>query len=254
MRAAASLGPDGKAVETIRLLRSLGDPSAARSGQRFFKEPVPLLGIGAPAIHRVVRDLLREVRGVWSASDAVRFCDLLVKEPHLETRAVGFLALAPFAPEAGPSLLRRIRSWLDRSCGNWAAVDTLAPSVLGSFLDRHPDRIDEVIRWTTAKNIWVRRGAAVAFVTHARKGAHLDAVYRIAERLLGDEEDLMHKAVGWLLREAGKADTPRLERFLRKHGPRIPRTTLRYAIERFPDRKRREFLHSTRAAKRPKSR
>jgi 3-methyladenine DNA glycosylase AlkD len=213
---------------------------------RFFKEPVALLGIPAPIVHRVTRDRVRDGRARWSADDAVLFCDLLAKDPHLETRTVGFLTLAAFVDEAGPSLLPRIRSWLAEGCGNWAAVDTLAPRVLGPFLDRHPGKIETVVGWTASRNMWVRRGAAVAFVNHARKGKHLDAVYEIAERLLGDDEDLMHKAVGWLLREAGKADTPRLERFLRKHGPRIPRTTLRYAIERFPEAERKTLLLSTR--------
>lgn len=80
----------------------------------------------------------------------------------------------------------------------------------------------------------------------AREGRRLATVYRVALALLGDDEDLMHKAVGWLLREAGKTDMARLERFLRKHGPRIPRTTLRYAIERFPEPERRALLESTR--------
>jgi 3-methyladenine DNA glycosylase AlkD len=249
-----AVDPAKKAEETIRLLRSLAQPAVARSGQRFFKEPVDLLGIPGPAINRVARDLTRETRGRWTARDAVRFCELLAREPHLEARAVGFLALAPHAGDAGPSLLARIRSWLARSCGSWAAVDTLAPRVLGPFLDRHPERIPDVVEWTGATNMWVRRGAAVAFVNHARKGKHLGAVYEIAENLLDDEEDLMHKAVGWLLREAGKADEPRLERFLLRHGPRIPRTTLRYAIERFPESKRKKFLLSTRERKKPRAR
>ncbi|RPJ49163.1 MAG: DNA alkylation repair protein [Candidatus Latescibacterota bacterium] len=249
-----AVDPAKKADGTVRLLRSLADPEVARSGQRFFKEPVPLLGIPGPTINRVARELVRETRGCWTAREAVRFCDVLVREPHLEARAVGFLAVAPHAGDAGPFLLARIRSWLARSCGSWAAVDTLAPRVLGPFVDRHPDRIPEVVEWTGAKNMWVRRGAAVAFVNHARKGRHLGAAYEIAERLLDDEEDLMHKAVGWLLREAGKADGPRLERFLRRHGPRIPRTTLRYAIERFPESKRKKLLLSTREGKKPRTR
>ena len=74
----------------------------------------------------------------------------------------------------------------------------------------------------------------------------LDAAYEIAGSLLGDREDLIHKATGWLLRECGKTDTGRLERFLLRHGPGIPRTTLRYAIERIPARRRKEILEATR--------
>jgi len=74
----------------------------------------------------------------------------------------------------------------------------------------------------------------------------LDAAYGVAASLLGDREDLIHKAAGWLLREAGRTDSPRLETFLLTHGPRVPRTTLRYAIKRMPERKRRRILAATR--------
>jgi 3-methyladenine DNA glycosylase AlkD len=94
--------------------------------------------------------------------------------------------------------------------------------------------------------IWVRRAAAVGFILHARRGRRLGAVYRIARRLLGDDEDLIHKATGWLLREAGKTDAKRLKAFLLAHGSRVPRTTLRYAIERFPERDRLRILRATR--------
>jgi 3-methyladenine DNA glycosylase AlkD len=92
----------------------------------------------------------------------------------------------------------------------------------------------------------LRRGAAVAFVPLARRGRELDAAYEVASRLFDDGEDLIHKATGWLLREAGTTDPRRLERFLRAEGPRIPRTALRYAIERFPPPKRKRLLAATR--------
>ena len=86
--------------------------------------------------------------------------------------------------------------------------------------------------------MWVRRASVVGLIPRARRGESLDLVYDIAGRLHGDQEDLIQKAVGWTLREAGKTDLPRLERYLRANGAAIPRTTLRYAIERFPSRRR----------------
>jgi 3-methyladenine DNA glycosylase AlkD len=101
--------------------------------------------------------------------------------------------------------------------------------------------------------MWVRRASAVSLIPSARKGLSLDETYRVAHRLHQDSEDLIQKAVGWMLREAGKADPSRLERYLRKHGPLIPRTTLRYAIERFPSGKRRALLQATRAGRSDRS-
>ena len=132
------------------------------------------------------------------------------------------------------------------TCGNWAAVDaTLAPSVLAPFLDRHPDLIPDVVSWTDSSSQWVRRGATVAFVSLVKKKKYVPTAYKIASRLFDDKEDLMHKAVGWLLRETGKSDMERLKKFLLKHGPKIPRTTLRYAIERFPKGERKRILEAT---------
>jgi 3-methyladenine DNA glycosylase AlkD len=95
--------------------------------------------------------------------------------------------------------------------------------------------------------MWVRRASIVGLIPRARRGESLDLVYGIAKRLHSDREDLIQKAVGWALREAGKTDPARLEHYLRTNGPAIPRTTLRYAIERFPETKRKALLTDTRS-------
>ena len=94
--------------------------------------------------------------------------------------------------------------------------------------------------------MWVRRASAVGLIPAVRRGIALDAAYQVASQLHGDREDLIQKAVGWMLREAGKADDRRLERYLRANGPSIPRTTVRYAIERYPPPTRRALLEATR--------
>ncbi|MFQ5752402.1 MAG: DNA alkylation repair protein, partial [bacterium] len=105
--------------------------------------------------------------------------------------------------------------------------------------------ISEIINWRHSQNLWLRRACAVSFVGLARKGEHLETVYEITESLFVDKEDLIQKAIGWLLREAGKTDPKRLTSFLLLHGSRIPRTTLRYAIEKFSEQKRKQILTKT---------
>ena len=97
-------------------------------------------------------------------------------------------------------------------------------------------------------DMWVRRAAAVSLVRLAARGLALDLAYGVADALRFDLEDLVQKAAGWLLREAGRTDRPRLERYLRANGPSIPRTTLRYAIEHFPEGPRKALLAATRAS------
>jgi 3-methyladenine DNA glycosylase AlkD len=133
-------------------------------------------------------------------------------------------------------------------CDNGAVTDHVSTQILSSLIDKF-DRLGATAEsWSRSPNLWMRRASAVSFVKQAGRGRHLDRAYRIATALQPDFHDLIHEACGWLLRECGKADTDRLEQYLLKHRPAIPRTTLRYAIERFPQTKRRKILEDTRRA------
>ena len=242
------LTPSRAAADAIAELRRRADPKKAASSQRYFKEPVALYGLDTPTAKAMIKDLVARFKRSWALREAVSFCNAMVRDPHLEPRGIGFQVVAAFARESDPRLLPQIRRWLERSCGNWALVDNLAPAVLAPLVERHPEVIPEVMAWAGSSNMWLRRGAAVTFVPLARHGKHLDAAYAVASRLFDDREDLMHKAVGWMLREAGKTDMARLERSLRAEGAKMSRTTVRYAIERFPKAKRALLLEATRPA------
>ena len=105
--------------------------------------------------------------------------------------------------------------------------------LIGPLLLAHPALVPRVAAWSRDRNMWVRRASAVSLIPSARKGLALDAATASRRRLHADREDLIQKAVGWMLREAGKTDPARLERYLRANVRLIPRTTFRYAIERF---------------------
>ncbi len=250
----SKLSPRKAADETIDILRHCADKAIAASYQRYFKEPVEFFGVRTQGSREIKQELVTKVKGSWAVQDAVRFCNVMVRDPHMESRGIGYQVVAHFVADAPPELLSEIKRWLERYCGNWALVDNLAPSVLGPLLDLHPSLIQEVVSWTDSPNLWVRRGAAVAFIPLVRKKEHLKTAYEIASRLFGDEEDLIHKAVGWLLREAGKSDRKRLEGFLLKNGPAIPRTSVRYAIERFPQIDRKRLLEATKGEKKKRNR
>jgi 3-methyladenine DNA glycosylase AlkD len=118
--------------------------------------------------------------------------------------------------------------------------------VLSPLLEQHPEFEATLREWSRARGLWVRRAALVTLVPFARRGQLLGTAYDLARERFEDPEDLIHKAVGWLLREAGKTDAARLRDYLRQHGSAIPRTTVRYAIERFPEGERRRLLEETR--------
>jgi 3-methyladenine DNA glycosylase AlkD len=242
------LDPAALAREVLKELAAKADPLRARDVQRYFKEEVKSFGVGAPEIHALVRAVYDRVKTDWTAADAMALCDILFTEPQLEPKAVGSLVLFRFRTSFPPALFARAKDWLaaDKLPG-WASVDVFAPGCLGAFLELHPAYIEKIKTWAGHPNRWVRRASLVSFIKLARKPEYLAAIYEISASIFGVDDDLIHKANGWLLREAGKADPARLERFLRRHGPAIPRTTLRYAIERFPAAKRRALLRDTKS-------
>jgi 3-methyladenine DNA glycosylase AlkD len=122
---------------------------------------------------------------------------------------------------------------------NWDLVDLSAPCIVGDFfLEKDKKRIEKLIE---SDSLWEKRIAMVSTLTFIRNN-QLDSTYLFAEKLLQDKHDLIHKVVGWMLREAGKKDKKRLVLFLEKHAGSMPRTTLRYSIEKFNDKERKRFL------------
>ncbi len=178
----------------------------------------------------------------------MELCDILLEKRIFEVTIFALDFLERFADRLGEPELLRMEKWLeDDLCDNWAAVDTLCPHVVGPMLRNHAELVPRVHRWAHSGNRWARRASAVCFILLLRKGEFIDAAYATAGVLIADkDDDLVQKGCGWMLREAGTTDPERLEKFLLKNGSGIPRTTLRYAIEKFPKEKRAELLAATR--------
>jgi 3-methyladenine DNA glycosylase AlkD len=230
------------------LLRRAAGGRGLRRATRFFKpeERVYSYGIATPRLRVMLRELYGAVRRDWRSSDAVAFAERMLGDRSIEGRILGIELVGRFGRRATPALLGRARRWLATGrCDNWSLTDDLSIRVLGPLLRHYPRLLPALQAWARDPSLWVRRAAAVSLVPLARRGEHLDAAYRIATALFSDEEDLIHKATGWLLREAGKTDRRRLETYLLAHGHRLPRTALRYAIEHFPAARRGAILART---------
>lgn len=245
----AKISPPQLAQQTLQRLRAAGNERVAAQASVFFKahEQVVFFGVTTPALRRLERELYQQVKGQWTFQDALAYCESLIGDKRQEAKTAGLLLLARYHKTFERDLLARFEAWLSNDhCDNWALTDALGTFVIALYLRRFPETLPEIKSWTRAENLWLRRAAAVSLVPLARKGERLNEAYAIAERLFEYPEDLIHKATGWLLREAGKADQARLKNFLLQHGARIPRTALRYAIERFPAAERKQLLTATR--------
>jgi 3-methyladenine DNA glycosylase AlkD len=273
--------PSRVATRARRELKRLARPVGSFDARRYFRGSVDLefYNVGA----RTVRDLARAIcaahRDEWSLDDALAFAGTLIEDRHLEVKGLGIEVLARYRRTFAPRLLRVWKRWLaDGLADNWATTDAMCGYLIGPLILQNPGLTDAMRTWSRHRSLWVRRAAAVSLIPPMRKGLALDAMrtwsrhrslwvrraaavslippmrkglaldvgYDVARTLHPDREDLIQKAVGWMLREAGKLDSPRLERYLRKNGSTIPRTTLRYAIERMPEARRRAILESTR--------
>ena len=249
-RAAGKPAPAALLREAARALAAEADPAAARQFLTYFKphEQVRVIGVKSARVREILAGIHERVRDVWTLQDVVAFTELCVQRREMEIRGIGTALLGKYTKVYEACLLHRVQRWLAAGClDNWASVDSMAGNVVSPLLEKFPALVPEIVQWSASRNMWVRRMSVVPLVPFARHGQYLDEAYGVAESLLGDGEDLMHKATGWLLREAGKTDAARLERFLLAHGAAVPRTTLRYAIERFPAAKRKQLLAATRA-------
>jgi 3-methyladenine DNA glycosylase AlkD len=234
-------------ADARRALTSLSRPAGGTfDPSRYFRSTGRLgfYNVPAAAVRTIARDVVAR-HPQWSVDDAMAFADVLMADRHLEAKGVGIEALARFHAQFTPRLLAPWKRWLaGNRADNWATTDSLCGSLVGPLLVAYPSLLPRISAWASHRNLWVRRASLVSLIPSLRSGAALDEAYELALALHGDPEDLIQKAVGWVLREAGKVDPARLERYLRAHFDQIPRTTLRYAIERFPEKKRRQFLSS----------
>ena len=222
-------------------LRSLGNPEQAAILARFFKtgpgqygEGDRFIGVKVPATRKVAREF-----GNLPLADVER---LLHSEIHEERLLALVILVGRF--EKGDAAARRQVYDLylanTRHINNWDLVDLSAPQIVGGYLETRSRK--PLDRLAKSASLWQRRISILATHWFIRHGDFADTL-RIAEKLLADKEDLIHKAVGWMLREVGKRSVTVLEDFLDKHCKVMPRTMLRYAIERFPEKKRRAYLN-----------
>ena len=220
----------------------MASPADARFLQRYFKTAPGEYGAGDRFIGvqvPVLRRLARDFRGL-SLRDSTR----LLRSPVHEERLLALLILVDAYRRAGDLEQTAIyRLYLKNLAhvNNWDLVDSSAPHIVGKHLENRSRAV--LFRLARSKNLWRRRVAVLAAFHFIRQSDFGD-VRRLAEQLRDDPQDLIHKAVGWMLREMGRRDAKGLKKFLHKYAAQMPRTMLRYAIEKLTARERRFYLQT----------
>jgi len=193
----------------------------------FFKEPIKAYGVRYPVLRKIAKDFFPEN---LDAGKLEKLCEELWQSGWHEESVVA-VYWAKRGNIASVSLMKR---WLDKYVSNWAQVDDICLNVLCPMLEKNALLLPEIKSWAKSKNLWTRRASAVSFVYPCRRGLYVKDIFEVAEQLLPDKEDLIQKAYGWALREAGKKHQKEVFNFVMKHKDVMPRTALRYAIELMP--------------------
>jgi 3-methyladenine DNA glycosylase AlkD len=231
-----------KASELISRLSAMGDPEIAAHSQRFFKtgpgeygEGDRFLGIRVPRLREEVKRFPKV-----ALTEVLK----LLRSPLHEVRLFALLLLVRQFEQGDEAKREAIyRHYLEhtRYINNWDLVDNSAPKIVGAHLQNRSRSV--LSRLAGSESLWERRIGILACFHFIRCNDFADALM-LCERLIDDQHDLIHKASGWMLREIGNRDGATARRFLKRHYRNMPRTMLRYAIEKYPPEERQRYLES----------
>ena len=221
-------------------LKKVATKKRAESNAWFFKtgkgeygEGDVFLGVTVPDTRKVAKQFLDLKLSELKKSFSSKF--------HEERLCVLLILVEKFAKASEKEQKQIFDFYLKNTkyVNNWDLVDLSAPKIVGEYLLNKDKKL--LFSLADSNSLWERRIAIVSTFTFIKNNS-LEETFSLSKKLLGDKHDLMHKAVGWMLREAGKRDKQALVKFLENHKSKMPRTMLRYAIEKFSEKERKEFL------------
>lgn len=216
-----------------REFKAAADPKYRESIQRFFKEPIEVYGVRTADARRISQEYFKQVKHL-PKRDVFEICELLHQGTKYEEHGIAFSWAGKLSARFEPADFRVFEGWLKKYVTNWAACDTFCGGPLGEFLVKYPEFLPKVRAWAGSKNRWLRRASAVAHIIPNRNGIAVDSAYKVAEVLLEDTDDMVQKGYGWMLKELANKRPQEVFEFVMARKDRMPRTALRYAIEKMP--------------------
>jgi 3-methyladenine DNA glycosylase AlkD len=221
-----------KIIEEIRnKLKENSEEKIRKSGQTFFKEKVKVYGIKTALGIKIGKDFFNLIKEKGK-KEIFALCEELWLSGYMEESFIACNWSYYLHEEYKKNDWIVFKRWLEKYVSNWASCDTLCNHTIGSFLEMYPSYVSELKKWAKSKNRWMRRGAAVSLIVPAKKGLFLKDIFEISEILLLDKDDLVQKGYGWMLKAASQAHEKEVFDFVIAHKQIMPRTALRYAIEK----------------------
>lgn len=214
-------------------LQRNADEEIRASGKRFFKEETKTYGIKTSLVTRLGKQYFKLIEG-QDKTIIFDLCEELWQSGYLEESFIACNWSYYVHNRYQPDDFAIFEKWIDRYVSNWASCDTLCNHTVGAFIEMYPEYLSNLKIWAKSENRWMRRASAVSLIIPAKQGKFLTDIFDIAGILLLDRDDLVQKGYGWMLKEASRNHQQEVFDFVITHKRVMPRTALRYAIEKMP--------------------
>ena len=216
-------------------LHQLATPERKKSIEFFFKHDIKAFGVSSPDTQKIGRSIIHNIKKEeWPKAKIWNLAEQLFKNGSIEESLLACQIVIAFKREYSLDDFGIFAKWVNLYIDNWAECDTFCNKVMGEMLFRFPELADEVKKWALSDNLWVRRASAVSFIYPSKKNKFVDDQWEIALLLLEDQEDMVQKGYGWMLKVLSHARQKEVFDFVQLYKSRMPRTALRYAIEKMP--------------------
>jgi 3-methyladenine DNA glycosylase AlkD len=233
--------PAAVAAQLRRVLKNGGSAEHGAGVQWFFKDEIKSHGWYTADLRRAAVRFRREVRKEHGLDFLIEVADRLFSGPVLEEKIAAVFLLEKLDGEFGDAEFKLFETWLDR-ISSWSDHDALVHDLIAPMIASRPARAKTVFRWAKSPSRWHRRAACVALIRGSRAKIFLPEIIKLSDFLLSDEDDMVQKGLGWLLRETAKFDAKRTVPYLMKIRGRAPRLVLRTACETLPPAVRKRVL------------
>ena len=214
-------------------LKATTDPKTQKSFQRFFKEQVKYYGVKTETVGKIARKYWSRVKTLDKQA-VFALCEELYSSDYTEEAFIVAFWLPEYLENLEPGDLATFKGWIERYINNWAKCDGFCNHTIGDLIQKYPEAAAEVQSWAKSENRWLKRASAVSFIVPAKKGLFLEDAFEICDVLLMDEDDMVQKGYGWLLKEESRKHQTKVFDYVVKNRKLMPRTALRYAIELMP--------------------
>jgi len=212
----------------------LSDPNVGKTTQRYFKEQVKVYGVSTPDVRKIGERYFNSISQSGKI-EIFSLCEELLKSDYMEEAIIAFDWTYRLRKEYESGDFAIFERWLKKYVNNWAKCDILCNHTFGAFIEKYPNYAEKLKQRAKSRNRWLRRASAVSLIIPAKKGQFLSDILQIADILLQDKDDLVQKGCGWMLKAASQAHLQEVFDYIMRNKKVMPRTTLRYAIEKMPD-------------------